>query len=221
MEIRRERSLKLIVENVCKKIKNKIILDNINFTLESGKIYGFVGENGSGKTMLFRAVSGLMKIDSGEIYLDDKLLHKDFEILPNLGIMLENAGLYPELSGYDNLKNLMKLRGKVDKERIVECIKSVGLDPYDKRPIRKYSLGMKQRIVFAQAIMENPKILMIDEPTNALDAEGIDIVRNLILERKKDDAIVMIASHNKEDIEILADVVYQVEKGQVTFKCGE
>lgn len=208
--------MKLVVNNVSKQIRNRTILSNINLHLTSGMIYGFVGPNGSGKTMLFRAISGLMKPSSGEVWLDGKLLHRDMNVLPNLGIVIENAGLYPELSGFNNLKLLAKLNGKIDDNDIRETIKKVGLDPNDRRTFRKYSLGMKQRIVLAQAIMEKPDILLLDEPTNALDEDGIHDIRNIILEEKSRGALVLIASHNKEDIELLVDKVFMVKNGFVS-----
>ena len=205
--------MELIAENVNKTIDKKIILNDVSLKLRSGMIYGFVGRNGSGKTMLFRALSGLMSIDSGTVSLDGKVLHKDFDVLPDLGIMIENAGLYPQLSGFDNLKRLSSIRKKVDDNTIREYISTVGLDPDDKKPFRKYSLGMKQRLVFAQAIFEDQKILMLDEPTNAMDDSGVQMVRDILLERKKD-SIILIASHNHEDIDLLADEKYRVSNGQ-------
>ena len=205
--------MELIAENVNKTIDKKIILNDVSLKLRSGMIYGFVGRNGSGKTMLFRALSGLMSIDSGTVSLDGKVLHKDFDVLPELGIMIENAGLYPQLSGFDNLKRLSSIRKKVDDNTIREYISTVGLDPDDKKPFRKYSLGMKQRLVFAQAIFEDQKILMLDEPTNAMDDSGVQMVRDILLERKKD-SIILIASHNREDIDLLADEKYRVSNGQ-------
>ena len=205
--------MELIAENVNKIIDKKIILNDVSLKLRSGMIYGFVGRNGSGKTMLFRALSGLMSIDSGSVSLDGKVLHKDFDVLPELGIMIENAGLYPQLSGFDNLKRLSSIRKKADDDTIREYIRTVGLDPDDKRPFRKYSLGMKQRLVFAQAIFEDQKILMLDEPTNAMDDSGVQMVRDILLERKKN-SIILIASHNHEDIDLLADIKYRVSNGQ-------
>ena len=207
--------MELIVTNISKKIKRNVILSNISLHLESGNIYGFVGPNGSGKTMLFRALSGLMKVDSGEIRLDEKVLKKDIDILPNLGIILENAGLYPEFTGMENLEMLAKVNKKVQREEIENTIRRVGLNPADKRLYRKYSLGMKQRIVIAQAIMEQPDILMLDEPTNALDENGIDKIRHIILEEKERGALILIASHNKEDITLLADQVFYINNGSL------
>lgn len=207
--------MKLIAENVTKNIGKKEILKNVNLSMESGHIYGFIGKNGSGKTMLFRALSGLMNISSGEIRLDNQVLHKDMKILPNLGLIIENAGLYPELTGLDNLRLLAKINHKIGDEEIRKTIERVGLNPDDKRPFRKYSLGMKQRIVIAQAIMEKPDIIMLDEPTNALDKDGIAEIRNIIAEEKQRGTLILIASHNREDIELLADKVYTVNDGFV------
>ena len=212
--------MELIVTNISKKIKRNVILSNISLHLKSGNIYGFVGPNGSGKTMLFRALSGLMKVGSGEIRLDEKVLKKDIDILPNLGIILENAGLYPEFTGMENLEMLAKVNKKVQMEEIENTIRRVGLNPADKRLYRKYSLGMKQRIVIAQAIMEQPDILMLDEPTNALDENGIDKIRHIILEEKERGALILIASHNKEDITLLADQVFYINNGSLINQGG-
>lgn len=203
----------LIAKNINKKIKNKTILSNINLELKHGVVYGFVGRNGSGKTMLFRALSGLMKIDSGEILYKNQRLHKDFPILPNLGITLENAGLYPEFTGFKNLQLLAKLNKKVDDAQIKKTIERVGLNPNDKRTYKKYSLGMKQRIVIAQAIMEKPDVIMLDEPTNSLDEDGVQLIRQIVKEEKERGAMILLASHNKEDISLLADEVYYIENG--------
>ena len=198
----------LEVDKVSKKIRGKVILSDINLRMESGHIYGFVGRNGCGKTMLFRAVSGLMKIDKGRVILDNKVLGIDMTVLPN-------AGLYQEFTGFKNLKILSKLKSKISDNDIKKAIERVGLNPEDKRSYRKYSLGMKQRIVIAQSIMEKPDVLFLDEPTNALDAEGVEEIRKVIIEEKERGAIVLIASHNKEDIEILADKVYHMDNGKI------
>lgn len=207
--------MELVAQDVSLNLKNKIILENINLNLSSGKIYAFVGENGAGKTMLFRVLSGLIKQTSGVITLDEKILHKDIDVLPNMGIMIENAGLYPDLTGFENLRLLSKLNGKIGKTEIRNAIEKSGLNPDDKRPFRKYSLGMKQRIVFAQAIMETPDILFLDEPTNALDEEGVNDIRKIILEQKERGALICIASHNKEDIKMMADEVFAIRDGRI------
>lgn len=207
--------MKLVVSGVEKKIKGNTILSEVNLELESGHVYGFIGVNGSGKTMLFRALSGLMDISGGEVVWNGKRLHKDMKVLPNMGIIIENAELYPELTGLENLKLLAKLNNKITEDEIRESIKRVGLDPDDKRIFKKYSLGMRQRIIIAQAIMEKPDILLLDEPTNALDEEAVATIRKIILEEKQRGALVLIASHNKEDIRLLADEVYYVKQGKV------
>lgn len=212
--------MKLILNNVSKTIKNKTILSNINLTLYNEKIYGFVGKNGSGKTMLFRAISGLMKVSEGEIILNGKILHRDMKVLPNLGLLIENAGLYPELTGLANLKLLAKLNNKISEKEICNAIIKVGLDPNDKRSFKKYSLGMKQRILLAQAVMEKPDIILLDEPSNALDEDGVNDIRDIILEEKNRGALILIASHNKEDIELLADEVFTMNNGLVRRKEG-
>ncbi|MCM1193573.1 MAG: ATP-binding cassette domain-containing protein [Butyrivibrio sp.] len=207
--------MKLTASHINKTIKGKAILSDVSLCLESGKIYGFVGRNGSGKTMLFRALSGLMKTDSGSIVWDGKTLHKDMAVLPGLGILLENAGLYPNLTGVQNLTCLAKLTQKIGQEEIRSAIFRVGLDVNDKRVYGKYSLGMKQRLVIAQAIMEKPDIIMLDEPTNALDETGVEEIRRVILEERERGALILVASHNKEDIRVLCDELYQVDNGRV------
>jgi len=206
---------KLTCTNIRKTLQGKTILDDISLELESGKIYVFVGPNGSGKTMLFRALSGLMSLDEGTVELDGKKLGTDFSVLPSLGITIEHAGLYADLTGFENLSYLASLKKKAGKEDIRKAIERVGLDPDDKRTYRKYSLGMKQRIAIAQAVMEQPDVLMLDEPTNGLDRNGCEEIRNLILEEKQRGALVLLASHSTEDIRILADRIYEIENGKI------
>jgi ABC-2 type transport system ATP-binding protein len=207
--------MQLIATDVTKIIKGKTILSNINLSLSSGNIYGFVGSNGSGKTMLFRALSGLISITSGEITLDTKTLKKDFMVLPNLGILLENISLYSNLTGYENLRYLAQFNQKASNEDIELALRQVGLDPYDKRKYGKYSLGMKQRLAIAQALMEKPDILMLDEPTNALDQDSIENVRKLIKQEKERGVLILLASHNKDDIQLLADYIYTIDNGAI------
>ena len=210
--------MKLMVCDLSKTIKGKIILHNVNLCMSSGNVYGFVGRNGSGKTMLFRALSGLMKIDKGYVELDGKRLHREFSILPNLGIVLENAGLFPNMTGRENLKYLASFNKKVDEEDVDIALRRVGLNPNDERVYGKYSLGMKQRLSIAQAIMEKPDIIMLDEPTNSLDETGVDEIRKIILQEKARGAIVLLASHNSEDIRLLTDELYEVNNGYVIKK---
>lgn len=207
---------KLIIKNVNKKIKDKQILSDINLEFESGKIYGIVGKNGSGKTMLFRAILGLIRTDSGSIYIDnEEMLVKD-SFLPSASATIENMGLYPELTGFQNLKYLARIRNKISNDDIYNAIQRVGLDPHDKRAFHKYSLGMKQRIILAQAFMEKTDIILLDEPTNGIDEEGVKLIRKIILEEKERGALVIIASHNSDDIDILCDKVYHMSEGRIT-----
>jgi ABC-2 type transport system ATP-binding protein len=207
--------VELIAKGISKRLKGKPILNNINLELYGGNIYGFIGRNGSGKTMLIRLLSGLIYPSEGEVFYNGKQLHKEISYLPKLGVVIENIGLYPEFTGFKNLQFLAKINRLIGDQEIEEAINRVGLDPYDRRSFSKYSLGMKQRIILAQAIMEKPDIILLDEPTNALDENGIDLIRKIISEEKERGALIVIASHNKEDIELLCDNVYRLQEGSI------
>lgn len=213
--------MQLIADRAGKTLKGKVILKDINLRLEGGRVYGFVGRNGAGKTMLLRALSGLMKVDTGTVSLDGKILHRDFSVLPSLGIVLENAGLYPNMTGYDNLKYLAGVKKVIGKEEIQLALRRVGLDESDRRVYGKYSLGMKQRLAIAQAIMERPDVIMLDEPTNSLDEFGVEEIRSLILEERERGAMILLASHNKEDIRALVDELYRIEGGCIVNRGGQ
>ena len=204
------------LENVSKTIRNNEVLKDISLHFESGNIYGFVGRNGSGKTMLFRMIAGLIKPTTGTVKYNGKLLGTELDIIPRLGIVIENVGLYPEFTGLQNLKMLANINRLIGEQEIREAITRVGLDPNDRRTVRKYSLGMKQRIVLAQAIMEHPDVLILDEPTNALDEDGVEQIRAIIREEKQRGALVLIASHIKEDVFSLCDKIYSMKAGACT-----
>ena len=197
----------IIIENLSKTIKNNKILDNVNLTFESGHVYGLVGRNGSGKTMLLRAICGLIFPDSGKVIIDGKQLHKDISFPESCGIIIENTDLLPNFSAFDNLKMLSEIKNTANDNMIKSAIKSVGLDPDSKKKVKTFSLGMKQRLSIAQALFEDPDILLLDEPTNALDEDGVNDVRRILLEQKKKNKLIIIASHNKEDISLLSDTV--------------
>ena len=207
--------MKIKLNNVSKTIKDQKILDNINAEFESGKVYGIVGRNGSGKTMLFRGMSGLMRIE-GEVWQDEMLLGRDMRILKNLGIIIENTDMYLEFSGYMNLKFLADINKKIGKKEIRQAMKDVGLNPDEKKSVRKYSLGMRQKLSIAQAIMEKPDVLLLDEPTNGLDDKTVKDFWELIRREKKRGAVILLASHSKDDIRELADEIYHMNSGVLT-----
>lgn len=208
----------IIIENLSKTIKNNKILDNVNLTFESGHVYGLVGRNGSGKTMLLRAICGLIFPDSGKVIIDGKQLHKDISFPESCGIIIENTDLLPNFSTFDNLKMLSEIKNTANDNMIKSAIKSVGLDPDSKKKVKTFSLGMKQRLSIAQALFEDPDILLLDEPTNALDEDGVNDVRRILLEQKKKNKLIIIASHNKEDISLLSDTVISVSNGRFQRK---
>lgn len=208
----------IIIENLSKTIKNNKILDNVNLTFESGHVYGLVGRNGSGKTMLLRAICGLIFPDSGKVIIDGKQLHKDISFPESCGIIIENTDLLPNFSAFDNLKMLLEIKNTANDNMIKSAIKSVGLDPDSKKKVKTFSLGMKQRLSIAQTLFEDPDILLLDEPTNALDEDGVNDVRRILLEQKKKNKLIIIASHNKEDISLLSDTVISVSNGRFQRK---
>ncbi|MDR2042896.1 MAG: ABC transporter ATP-binding protein [Clostridium sp.] len=197
--------MKIEATRLSKKIQGHEILKNIDLELEGGYIYGLYGRNGSGKTMLLRCLAGIVDLSSGEILCDGRKLHRDMDVLPDLGMMVENMGFWKMYSGFENLKALAGIRRKVGDERIRQILDTVGLNPQDRRSVRKYSLGMRQRLAIAQALMEDPRILLLDEPTNALDESGVELFRQLMREEKEKGVLILIASHNQEDLELLSD----------------
>ena len=201
--------------NYCKLIKKKSVLSNINLTLKSGKIYGLHGRNGSGKTMLLRADCGLILPTSGAVFVDDKQIGKDIEFPDSIGVIIDHMMMNSELNGFDNLKALAKIKKTATSDDICNAMIAVGLDPKDKKKVKAYSLGMKQKLNIAQALMENPRLLLLDEPTNALDSETIEKVRELFIKKKKEGSLIVIASHNKEDLEILCDEIIEIDQGEI------
>ena len=207
---------KIVTENASIKIKNKYILKDINLEFENGKIYGFYGRNGSGKTVFMKSIIGLMKLTEGRVICDGKIIGKDMDFLPDAGILIEEPSFYRQYSAVTNLKMLAGIQKKITKSEIEEAIRAVGLDPDDSKKVSKYSLGMLKRLGIAQAIMEDPEILILDEATSALDEEGVIWFRNFMLEQKEKNKLVIISSHIKEDIEMLCDEVISLEHGKVT-----
>ena len=203
------------VKNYSKKLKGRNVLDNVSYKFEGGNIYGLYGRNGSGKTMLMRAVAGLIFPTSGEVIIDGKVLHKEISFPKDMGVIIENMELMPQYDAYDNLKILGKIRKTATDDDINSTLEKVGLHDVKGKKVRTYSLGMKQKLAIAQAIFEHPKLLRLDEPTNALDEESINDIRKLLLELKEKGVLIIVASHNKEDIELLSDVKINMADGKI------
>lgn len=209
--------MEIRVKNLSIGFDNQKVLDDINLTFTSGHIYGFMGRNGSGKTVLFKCICGFYIPDQGEIYLNNQKLHRDMEFMPNMGFLIERPGFIPGATGFDNLRYIASIRHLIGKDQIKTAISRVGLDPNSKKRVGKYSLGMKQRLGTAQAIMENPDILILDEPMNGLDDSGVELMRNLFMELRQEGKLILIASHYKEDLDIICDEKYYVRNGRVVL----
>ncbi len=204
----------IILKNVSKEIKGKQVLNDISYTFKSGTIYGLKGRNGCGKTMLLRAISGLI-VTKGEIVIDGKKVGEDIEFPESIGIIIENMSLLPEHTAFENLKILSKIKKVANDDDIKKTLLAVGLEADSKKKVKTFSLGMKQKLNIAQAIFENPDILLLDEPTNALDTETIKNIRNILLKMKEQGKTIIIASHNDEDLNILADEIILIVDGSI------
>ena len=205
------------LKNVTKKLKGSVVLDDINLHFEGGKVYGLKGKNGSGKTMLVRAICGLIKT-KGTIDINGKILGKDMSFPESIGALIENPAFIASYTGKKNLSVLASIQKKIGEEQICEAIRDVGLEPDDKRTYRKYSLGMKQRLGIAAAIMENPDIIILDEPINALDESGALQVREILKKHKERGAIIILACHDTEELEYLSDEIINIYEGKITSK---
>lgn len=203
------------LQNVTKRIKENTVLDNVSYTFKSGFVYGLYGQNGSGKTMLLRAISGLINLDSGSIFIDGEKLHDKIEFPPETGIVIENMELLPECSAKRNLQMLAKIKNIADEKDISFSLERVGLDPDSDKKVKKFSLGMKQRLNIAQAIFENKKIILLDEPTNALDEDAVQLIYKIIREEKSRGATIIVATHHKEDLKEVCDVILKIAEGKI------
>lgn len=204
------------LEDYCKSFKSAEVLKNINLTLESGKVIGLKGKNGSGKTMLMRAISGLILQTSGKVYINDKELGRHISFPPSIGILIENPSFISNYTGFKNLKILASIQNRISDDEIRDAIRKVGLDPDDKRTFKKYSLGMKQRLGIAAAIMERPDIVILDEPINALDEAGAGLIKGLLDELKANGSLIIIACHDTEELNYLSDEIYEIYDGEIT-----
>ena len=205
----------IVIDKLTKSFKGKTVLEDVNMRLQKGRIYGIVGDNGSGKTVLLKLICGFMKPDSGTVTVNGKVIGKDADFPENTGIIIEAPGFLPNYSGMKNLEYLASIRGKIGKEQIESAMKTVGLDPSSKLRVGKYSLGMKQRLGIAQAIMENQQLLILDEPMNALDKDAVEEMRKLFLRFKASGKTMLIVSHNEGDISTLCDEVYEFDGARI------
>ncbi len=208
--------MKIEIRNVTKVIKKTRVIDNVDITFEGGKIYGLSGKNGCGKTMLMRLISGLIYPTEGEVVIDGKILGKDCSFPKSIGLLIENPAFLEEYTAYENLRMLNGVGGnRLDKEEILSLIKSVGLDPHDSRKYYKFSLGMRQRLGIAAAIMGKPDVILLDEPINAIDEDGVSEIRDLIRSLSDEDRIIIIACHDKEEMEYMADEIIYMKDGKI------
>lgn len=205
------------IENVGKKFGAVTVLNDVNVSFEMGKIHGLIGRNGSGKTMLLKCICGFVIPTSGKVIVNHKQIGKDTDIPDSLGAIIEAPGFLPNYNAYMNLKFLAMIQNKIKKEGIIQAIEKVGLDPKSKKHVGKFSLGMRQRLGIAQAIMENPDVLILDEPMNGLDNHGVEDIRQLLLKLKEEGKTILIASHSTEDIDALCDTVHEMDAGVLTM----
>ena len=201
------------IHDLTKTFRGNVVLSNVSLEIEAGTVTGLIGRNGSGKTMLMKCICGLISPTSGNITVQGKRVGKDVDIPDNIGVIIETPGFLPNFSGYKNLMQLAKIRRKVGKNEIRAAMERVGLNPDDKKHVGKYSLGMRQRLGLAQAIMEDPDILILDEPLNGLDKDGVKEMRQYLLDLKVQGKTILIASHSAEDIDVLCDTVCEMDKG--------
>jgi ABC-2 type transport system ATP-binding protein len=206
---------KIVIKGLNKKIKGSPVLTDINLEFNGGKVYGLKGKNGSGKTMLMRAVSGLITADSGEVTINGEVLGKQISFPRSIGVLIENPAFISNYTGFKNLSVLASIQKRIGVDRIRQTLEEVGLDPDDKRTYRKYSLGMKQRLGIAAAVMEYPDIIILDEPVNALDESGAMLVRKILRKAKERGAIIILACHDREELEFLSDVIYEISDGRI------
>lgn len=207
--------MEIKVENITKKIKGTTVLDSVSLEMKSGEIVGLRGENGSGKTMLMRMIAGLIFPTQGSVQIDGRVLGRELAFPEEMGILLENPAFLDNYTGYQNLRMLASIQNRIGEEEIKRAIRRAGLEWEDKKKYRKYSLGMKQRLGIAAAVMEAPKLLILDEPSNALDDQGVEMLRQIIREEKARNALILVSSHDGALLEEIADVIYIMKNGHL------
>lgn len=207
--------MKIEIKNYTKIIKGSTVLDNINVVFESGKIYGLKGKNGSGKTMLMRAISGLIRPSSGEVMIENEVLGRDISFPRSIGVLIENPAFLANETGFSNLRMLADLGEGVSNEDIEAVLSELGLDSKDKKSYKKYSLGMKQKLGIAAAVMEHPDIIILDEPINALDQDSVEVVKKIIIRERDKGAVIILACHDTEELEYLSDEIVCIQDGKI------
>ena len=205
----------LKISGLSKKFKKRVILDHIDLELEFGNIYGFIGANGSGKSVFFKTICGFLKADGGAVALDDKVIGKDIDFLPELGVLIEKPGFIENYTQFENLRYLAQINNIINDEDIRAALEMVGLDLDNNEKVKNFSLGMRQRLAIAQAIMENQKIIILDEPFNGLDQQGAAQIKQLLLELKSPDRLILLTSHISGDIEELSDYIFEFTAGKI------
>jgi ABC-2 type transport system ATP-binding protein len=204
------------IEGLTKNFRENTVLKNISIGFERNKIHGIVGRNGSGKTVLFKCILGLMPFPQGAVRVRGQLVGKDIDVPDNIGMIIEGPGFLPNYSGYVNLRFLSLIRNKIGKSQLIQAMNDVGLDPFNRKWVSKYSMGMRQRLCIAQAIMEDPDLLILDEPMNGLDKQGVCDVRSLLLRQRDAGKTILLTSHNQSDIDQLCDTVSEMDAGTLT-----
>ena len=203
------------VQNVVKRFRDQVVLKNVSISFEKGQIHGIVGRNGSGKTVLFKCICGLMHPEEGVILVNGKRVGRDVDMPEDIGAIIEAPGFLPNYSGYKNLRFLANIRRKIGKEEILNVLKTVGLDPESRKHVGKYSLGMRQRLGIAQAIMEDPEILILDEPMNGLDKKSVKKVEDILKAFVENGGTLLMTSHIEQQVEACCKIVYEIDGGEI------
>lgn len=207
----------LEIKGLTKKFKQITVLRDINLSLKFGNIYGFIGANGSGKSVFFKTICGFLKPDKGTVTVNGKTIGKEIDFLPSLGVVIEKPGFIENYNQFDNLKYLAQINNIIDDKKIIEVIHRVGLDINNKEKVKTFSLGMRQRLAIAQAIMEDQKIIILDEPFNGLDKNGCNQIKNLLMELKSPDRLILLTSHIEGDIDSLSDYIFEFSDGKISL----
>lgn len=207
----------LEIKGLTKKFKKRTVLRDINLSLEFGNIYGFIGANGSGKSVFFKTICGFLKPDKGTVTVNGKTIGKEIDFLPSLGVVIEKPGFIENYNQFDNLKHLAQINNIIDDKKIIEVLHRVGLDTNNKEKVKTFSLGMRQRLAIAQAIMEDQKIIILDEPFNGLDKNGCNQIKNLLMELKSPDRLILLTSHIEGDIDSLSDYIFEFSDGKISL----